>query len=242
MTTDNLKNQILEKIRTKRVSMRPKIFFTLHVGALIVVGFCVLALSVFLFNYISFIVRLNSHDALLGFGPRGIELFLQVFPWPLLLLDLALVVLLEWLLRHFKFGYRRPALLLFAGLLLSSLIVGSFLDRGLRFNDNFLRRADRGMLPPPLGAFYEYARRPPGPEEYRGTITAINGTQLTVQLDSTTTTITIEAPPEHGDIAVGQRIFIFGHFGTSSIQAFGIRGLPQDRDDPFVPPPAVLMK
>ena len=231
----NIKEEILSKIRTHEVAMRPKAYFTLKVGALAVVAFMVLVVSVFLCNFILFTVRLNSHDSLLAFGPGGIVRFLQLFPWSFLLLDVALIALLEWLVRQFQFGYKNSVIMLLFAILVVVASVSVFLDRGIGFNDELLRRADRHSLPPPFGDFYERARHA-APESgvYHGTVVAVQGETLMVRLDMSTTTITVVVP-NHERVAVGERVFIFGKEGTSSVEAFGVRTLPHD--DPFIPPP-----
>ncbi len=230
----NLKDTVLRKIRTEKILMRPKLYFTLQVAALVVVAFCVLVLSIFIFNFLFFTLRINSHEALLGFGPRGIEAFLIFFPWELLALDVLLVLILQWMLRTFRFGYRIPALYLIGGLLGLSAAFGVTIDRGTLFNDFFLDEADNHQLPWPIGEFYGHARRPPlGAGICKCTITAIARNTITVQDSHSTTTLTVVLPDNDDratttGLAVGDTVLVAGDRDGNTIEAFGVRKVPSD--------------
>lgn len=153
---DNLKEKILQEIRSGQVQMRPRFHFILQVAALALLAFVVLVISVFIFNFIIFSIRINHVDTLLGFGPRGWGAFVHFFPWDWLLVDILLIAVLEWLLRTFRFGTKIPALYLLAGLLAVTLVAGAAIDRGTPFNDD-LRQMHAG-LPPPLRDLYGHVR------------------------------------------------------------------------------------
>ena len=228
----NLKEKLLHQIRTQEISMRPRVYFTLQMIALAVVSFFILVLSIFIFNFLLFTIRINSHDALLGFGPRGFEAFLFFFPWELLVLDVALIVALQWMLRTFKFGYKTPAVYLLLGLLGASMLFGFALDRGTLFNDHFLDEADRHHMGP-FGDLYGHARRPlpPGEGVCRCIILDIQGSTLTVQDSRSTTTLTVVLPSDDvratsTGLQIGDIIFVAGDLDNGAIRAFGLRKLP----------------
>lgn len=156
MTPDKLKDRILEEIRHGKVAMRPRAYFVLQVSALAVVALAALVTSVFIFNFIVFSLRVNHEDLLLGLGPRGWGAFIAFFPWTLLVLDIMLVLALEFLVRKFSWGYKVPMLYLLGGLLVLTILAGVVLDRGTPLNDR-LWRGHRG-LPPPFGQIYRGAR------------------------------------------------------------------------------------
>ncbi len=162
---NNLKDDVLRKIRSHEVAMRPRMYFTLRVIALVVLTLMVFLLTLFLCNFILFIVRVNHHDALLGMGPRGFFAFVNIFPWGLFLLDIALLLVLERLLRQFSFGYRTPVLLSLLVAVILIVAAALAIDRESGLNDELLRRADHHGLPSPFGEFYENAHRPV-PREY----------------------------------------------------------------------------
>ena len=234
MTTDDhnqesIKSRVLKDIHAGQVAMRPKVYFTLQIGALLFTAAAALAVSIFIFNFILFSIRINSHDALLSFGPRGWEAFITFFPWPLLLIDIGLVLLLELLLRQFKFGYKIPILYLLGGLLLVTATTAILVDRGTPFNDRLFEQSHR--LPAPVGGWYENARRPlpPGGGICKCTVRAILGNTLTVEdTRKGTTTLTVILPANSRratstGLKVGDTVFIAGEEEGGVIRAFGVR-------------------
>lgn len=232
----NLKEQLLKDIRSGEVAMRPRYFFLLKIGALVAVATGVLCVTIFLFNFILFGIRINHHQELLGFGAQGWLIFFHFFPWYLLIIDIALIALLEYLLRRFKFGYKTPVLYLLGVLLAATVFAGFALDRGTNVNDQLLEHSRR--LPPTLGHFYEGARRspPPGDGFCRCTILAIEGNKLTVEdTRSGTTTLVILLPANNPRatttaLKVGDTVLIAGAEEDGVIRAFGVRKLPPNKE------------
>src|SRR5690348_1082993 len=111
---DNMKQDIMNRIKSGELDMRPRIYFMLKLAALIVLMVATLVVSIFILTFILFSIRINSQDVLLGFGSRGLTTFLRFFPWGLLFIDIALIFLSQHLLRQFRFGYRIPALYVLA--------------------------------------------------------------------------------------------------------------------------------
>ena len=227
----NLKERLLQKIAAREISMRPRTYFTAQVAALSFVALCVLLLSIFIFNFLFFVVRLNGHDALLGFGARGFAEFVRFFPWELLLIDALLIFALQWMLRAFRLGCQTPVLYLVGGLLAASAVLGAAIDR-TPLNDRLLDESDKHHLGA-FGDLYGHARRPPPLNEgvCLCTITAIAGNMLIVQDDRATTTLTIILPENDAratttDLKVGDTILIAGDRDGSTITAFGVRKAP----------------
>lgn len=151
---NNFKERILKNIETEDIKAYSKTHFLLRVILLIAVTIVTLIISVFLFNYVFFSLRISGHESLLGFGPQGVVPFLEFFPWPFLVVDIALIIILEWLLRKFRFGYRSPILYLLIGLFVVTVSAGYFIDRKTGFNDALLQQADHDYLPGPFGELY----------------------------------------------------------------------------------------
>jgi len=154
----NLKEKVIHEIKDGNAIMRPKYMFTLKAIALLVTAFFTLLVSILIFNFIFFSLRIGHHMEFLHQGPPGFILFLRFFPWPLLLIDIGLIVLLQFLLRQFKMGYRLPTLYLIAIILCSTVVVGAIIDRGTRFNDHMMRRMEGRHLPPPFQKFEQRVR------------------------------------------------------------------------------------
>jgi hypothetical protein len=228
----SMRERILEKIDTRELSMRPKIYFTLKVAALVLITLAVLVISIFIFNFILFSSRINGHESLLGFGPRGILTFLEFFPWWLLGIDIALIILLEWLLRQFRFGYKSPVLYLLLTLLVVTASTAFLIDRGTAFNDQLLDRAEHHHLPPPLNNFYGEAHHHASPDSGLCTciITAISQNSLTLRDTMSSTTLTVILPPNDPratstSLKVGDMVFVAGDIDHGVIRAFGLRKL-----------------
>jgi hypothetical protein len=230
---EHIADAILRRIREGELTQRPRLYFALHVAAAVVVSLIVLVLSVFIFNFILFSIRINSHDSLLGFGPRGFETFIYIFPWVLFFVDIALIFALEALVRRFRFAYKIPVLYLLAAIFFATLAMAFVIDSGTNVDDRMLSRADRNELPL-VGPVFEQARRPmPGSGVCLCTITAISGNTITVaDTRSGTTTMLLVILPANDpratttSLQVGDTIFIAGDESQGMIHAFGVRKVP----------------
>src|SRR5258708_5168630 len=130
----SFKERVLASIATKDVKVYSRAHFAGRMILLVVVAALVLVVSIFLFNYVFFSLRISGRGSLLNFGARGIFPFLLFFPWTLLLIDATLLIALEWLLKKFRFGYRSPTIYLLLALVAATMSAGSFIDRGTAFN------------------------------------------------------------------------------------------------------------
>ncbi len=154
-----MKDRVLGKIRTGEVTMHSSVYFALRFVILIAIAFFALGVSVLICSFIFFTVRVNIHDAFLHSGPSRWWLFVRFFPWHLVVLDIILIGLAEWLMRSFRFVYRSPILYLLFILVACAIALGLFIDRGTGFNDEMLRRARMQHLPPPLNTIYAHVHR-----------------------------------------------------------------------------------
>lgn len=240
----NLKDNLLKEIHEGKVTMTPRAYFTLRIAMLIGISIAIVAVTVFIFNFIFFSIRINSDETLLFFGPRGWGAFFTFFPWPLLIADVALIALLQRLLRNFRFGYSIPILYFLAGLVLFAGMLGFALDHGTPLNERLHER--RGDLPRPMRGFYEGAHKPPprGEGICRCTILAIEGnmliledTRLTAQAGDATTTVRVILPADDHratttGLKIGDAVFVAGKEKDGVIQAFGVRKEDESRHPP----------
>lgn len=225
----NLKDTILGEIKEGKVAMTPRIYITLKLITLVLIATAIVLVTIFIFNFIVFSIRINGNDALLGFGPRGYGAFLWFFPWHLLVLDCALIVLLQHFIRRFRIGYQIPVLYVIGALLVFSFTIGFIIDRATPFNDRIHER--RAHLPGPMRAWYDGARKHPqkGSGICRCTILAIDGSKLIVEdTRDATTTLTIVLPQNDryatsSHLNVGDVVFIAGEEVDGIIRAFGVR-------------------
>ena len=227
--------KVLDKIRAHQVTMRPRFYFTLKSIALAVVAILTLLLTVSIGSFILYTIRTSYETSLLGFGPSGLFIFLSLFPWPLLILDVICIMILEWMLRKFRFGYRSPLLYLLFVILVIILSASSVIDTD-RVSDTVLRGAHDIELPI-VGDFYDRGRRPPPPGSgvCPCVVLAINGNILTMQENipnELPKQVTVILPPDvaTSSIHVGQSLFIAGTFDQGVLHAFGTRPMDGDND------------
>lgn len=230
---DTLKDKLLKEIKAGDVTMTPRYYFTLKWAALVGTVAAILIVTIFIVNFIFFSIRLNSSEDLLGFGLEGFIAFIFFFPSHLALLDVGLILLLQWLLRHFKFGYSVPLLYLLAGLVFGAGLIGFALDRATPFNDHM--HEGRGHLPPPMRGIYDGAKRlHKGSGICRCTILAITGNTLTVEDTrpihdgGATSTLKVVIPLDARratttGLSVGDVVFIAGEEKDGAIEAFGVK-------------------
>lgn len=242
-TTTNLENPkdaVLEQIRAGAVRMRPKMYFMLKASAVAAVATLVLALSIFLASFIVFGLRLNGSDSLLGFGSRGFVTFLQLFPWPLALLDLALIVALEWLLRRFRFAYSRPVLYLLILISTAVVLAGVAVADGTKLHDSLLDRAEREELPQPLDSFYQGARQKSQAElgVFRGEVIDVKGDTFVItnddaDQDSDDGTWEVSFPEgfDRAEVEIGDQVFIAGDHDDGEVSPYGVRVIRHREDD-----------
>lgn len=234
-TPSSISERVLDKIRANEISMRPRAYFALQTIALGFVALVALLASVSIGTFILFSIRASNTGPLLGFGPPGYVIFLQLFPWPLLLLDIACIGALEWMLRKFRFGYKSPFLYLLGGIIVVSLAVALTLDQS-RASDQFLRGAHDHDIPG-IGGLYDQGRRPPPPGSGACpcTITAINPASVSAEEDlpdGTHQAITVILPPGFATstLQVGGHYFILGHTQNNVFYASEVHPFQPDGD------------
>ncbi len=227
---EKIQETVLEKIRCNEITMRPKFYHFMKVVVFILVTFLILVISVFIFSFILFSIRASSQLFLLGFGLRGIVVFFVLFPWFLCILDIVLICVLELLLRHFRFGYRRSAIYLLGGILVVMISLGFLLER-VRFHEGLLDISEHHRLLFPLGEMYAHTRALPAHEQglCRCVITAISVDSLILRDDDssygTTTEFVVALPLSFvtDTFVVGDRVFVAGTVIDGKAQAFGIQ-------------------
>ena len=225
--------QILERIEKNELTLKPKNYFRLKFVALLLVVSALIVATLFLLSFILFSLRAGGHLKLAGFGPSGWWVFLMFFPWKLAFIEIALILLLEHLLRSFKFGYKVPVLYLLLGVLVLLALCAIAIDE-TPLHKSLLGEADKHHLPTPFENLYEDARRPP-PQKFgifRGVITTVASSSYIIAVDNPrgigTTTLFKVIIASSSDRAygprVGERVFIRGEIKRGELHALGMRG------------------
>lgn len=231
MTTEQntAKDTVLGKIRAGQLSMRPKAHFVLATALAILLAATAFFLSAVLATVAVFYIRLNGHDALLSFGPRGALAFLELFPWLIVLPALALIIVLWFLLGRFRFWYRNPALYLLVALALALGAIAIAFDSSTNFHEHRFEEAERGELPEPFGDLYESARQRP-PEHlgiFRGLVISVGEETFVMTYDDEDSdeddgTWTVY-PSEEIEVIEGDEVYVAGDEDDGVIRAYGIR-------------------
>ena len=232
----HIAQKVLERVSAGKVQMRSKTYFVVRVAMTAFLAILTLAVSVWVVSFIFFSIHESGELFLLGFGSRGVVVFLSLFPWLSLIIDLGLLFLLELLLQRFKFGYRTPLLSIFVGVLLVSIILGIAFDF-LPIHSMLLDRADSGQLPV-IGEMYESIRDSHQNQGvFRGTVTSIQGSQFVISHsdldhdadDGTHTVLIPSGIVLPTPLQVGDRVYVFGSLINGVIQASGIQELSADQ-------------
>ncbi len=236
---DSIKNNVLHKIRSGEVKMRSKYIFFLKMLAIVALALFVTVVSSVLISFIMFSVMVSGRLILLGFGFRGLITFIMTFPWLLLLLDLGLIVGLERVIKHFKFGYRTPLTYTIAGIVVVNLCIGVVIyETPLH---HMLARNARAHHIPLIGDTYRHVRLPPHAfGVFRGVVTSTGTSSFIIESTdadadgdnsggaTTTNAHTVVVPPNvavQNVIMPGDLIFVAGDLHGNDIFAFGVQKL-----------------
>lgn len=126
MHSEKIKKQILNKINTGEVEMRPRWHFVLET-VLVMSGVILVTMGLlYVLSFIVFFLRQSGLAFAPSFGIRGIVVFLYSSPWLLILSALVFLLALEILVRKYSFGYRTPLLYMLLGIVGVSLL-GTYL-------------------------------------------------------------------------------------------------------------------
>ena len=227
----DIKTKVLEKIHSGNLHKRPKAYFIAQVTLIVLLSVIALVLSVFVLSFIIFSMHESGVQFLLGFGQRGILAFLALFPWGILILDLLLFVIIDWLFRYFEFGYRVPVLRVFFGTLVLA-VIGSVIIDITPLHSMLLEKADHGGLPV-IGQWYETIRTSHSDKGvFRGTISSIQGNDFVIShndndcdADDGTWTVISQPGFKLADFSIGDKVYVAGDAANGIIQAYGVEKL-----------------
>lgn len=228
---ENKHKNIMEMIQNNELVVKPKIYFRIRFVALIIVLIAIIIVSLFLSSFILFTINAAGYAALPGFGLNGWQVFMMLFPWKLAVVEIILIILLEYLLRSFRFGYKVPVLPLLVGVSVLLFAIGFIVNQS-PLHPRLLQEADRQHLPRPFQNLYENTRRPPPRDSgiFRGTIEEIGEGVLKVNLDNprgigTTTPVDVNIPRLENitGLKVGDKILILGQMDNGNIRAREIK-------------------
>jgi hypothetical protein len=135
----NLEKEIMTKIATGQITMKPKWYFV--AGSLMMtVGLTGLSLMAVFFANLNLFL-LHKH----GPGIGKLEIMLETFPWWVPLLALLGIISGIWLLKKYDFSYRKNFFLLIFAFIVSIIISAWFIDR-IGLNEVWSRRGPMRRL------------------------------------------------------------------------------------------------
>ncbi len=225
----SLQKIILEKIRSGKAKMRPKWHFVLK-AALIVAGLIIVTLALlYLVSFVLFVLRQTGVWFLPAFGLRGIGTFLISLPWLLVLVGIVFIILLEALVRHYSFAYRKPLLYSLLGIIIF-VTVASIVVARTSFHEGLFMRARMEKLPV-AGQLYRDFGMPKNKDAHIGTITEITNDGFRIETprgETLTIIVTSETRfPSGIDFQKDDRVVVLGQRDDGTVKALGIRRIDE---------------
>lgn len=230
--SNNIKKDVLSRIKSKEVLMRPRWHFILK-SALFVSGIGILLLTlIYLMSFVLFVLRESGVLFVPVFGIRGMFTFVFSSPWILVLLATIFIVVLEILVQKYSFAYKKPLLYSVIGVVLVSLLGTGIMAKTL-VHERLQQSADRGSLPL-IGEMYRAYDREGNQKVHVGTVEELTEQGLVIR-------------DKHGEtyevfvndrtrvwrdrkFTIGDEIIVLGEKSETTIEARGIRDFP-DRND-----------
>lgn len=243
---NELKDKLLERIKTGDVAMRPRWHFVLT-AILAITGMILLGIAIlFLVSFVAFALRETGIAFMPAFGMPGLLFFVVSSPLLILAVIVAFVVTLEILVRKYAFGYRNSLLYSVLGLVLL-IFFGSVLIMQTPMHERFRDLTNDGRLPV-VGQLYQryVAERPEG--LYVGEIIDINeaGTRWQVATPNAAVEVFItdktKKPPQY-TFTVGEEVMMLARPDRDGDELYviGVRPftvgtqLERDQKRPSVP-------
>lgn len=225
-----IREQILSAIKDGRIKMRPRWHFVLQASLLATGGMIVSLAVLYLASFIVFTLRETGAWFVPAFGWRGWYVFLLSLPWLLVLLSILFVVILEILVRHYAFSYRRPLLYSVLGVLFV-VVIGSIIIDQARVHDRLFRTARSGRLPF-AGPLYREFGTAQLRMVHRGQVARITDRGFAIQNIGGEILFIIVTPetrfPRGMDFGEGDTVVVFGDRDDRAVRAFGVRKIEEE--------------
>ncbi len=233
---NDLSTDVLEKIKSGQVKMKPRIAFVLKT-TLFITGLIFAFLTIiFVISFVIFVIRGSGAWFLPSFGWRGIRTLFFALPWVMVALALICLVIIELLIKHFGFAYRRPLVYSIFGVALL-VILGGVWVASTSLHPGAFNSAIESRLPL-IGPLYRNYGSAPIKNMFNGTVISSEDEELQIEtadgqnfniefLTSTDFMLIAEDKIEEGDA-----VLIVGEKHGLVIKAYGIRKFGKD-EEPF---------
>jgi hypothetical protein len=230
-TQIDIKNEVLNKIKSGQINMRSKAYFLVKLGFLSILTILITLVSVFLLSFVLFSSSLDGSLFLVRFGGTGLYNFILTLPWYLLLLDIFLLILLDMLLKSFSFGYKSPVVFLFGGTFLFITIISTLINF-TPLHQKIMNSVEGNKSPLFHNIYDGVDSRYQKPGTWKGYVGKINGNSFQFKYVKGIT-------GQYGDAEVfavneitvvdklmeGDLVFVAGNILDNRIMAYGIKKL-----------------
>jgi hypothetical protein len=224
-----IRQGVMDVIKKRGVQMRPRWHFVLTSMLASLGIFIVLLALLYIISLSLFLLHDSGAWSAASFGGRGWFSLLRSVPWLLIAFSIVFIVILEVLVRRYRFVYSRPLLLSVVAILLV-VCLGGFILASTSFHRQMELEAYHHQLAGPLALVYSAPfRMPPPPDVYHGSIlaTSSEGFVMNDENGAGTTTVIITARthlPDGEDFSLGSYVVVIGDtVSTGTVQAFGMR-------------------
>ncbi|MES2225709.1 MAG: hypothetical protein V4480_02770 [Patescibacteria group bacterium] len=221
----SIQEAVLAKVRAGEVRRHSRAYFLARLAGTIAVSILLLVVCVLIISFILFSLHESDEQILLGFGLHGVEVFLGLFPWLLGLIAASLILVLEWMLRRFRFGYRIPLLNVFIGIFVVSVALSALINF-TPLHATLLHVSDQGELPV-LGGVYQHVLDHHDDRGFaRGRVVAIQPDSFLIQhddhdrdRDDGTFVVRVQDHASLPELHVGDEVVVLGNPGPGYITA-----------------------
>lgn len=221
----SIKDNILDTIKSGGVKMRPRWHFILK-AILAVLGAIIVFLTVlYLASFIIFVLRQTGVLFVPAFGVSGWYAFFTHLPFFLISLLIIFIVVLELLVRHYAFAYRRPLLYSAVGIFILA-VAGAVALANSSFHGGVSKYADDNKETF-VGKFYVQYSRQRFIDVHRGMIIEMDNNGFLMRnrgQEVLTIVVTRQTRfPLGADFSNGDIVVVFGDRDGDKVQAFGVQ-------------------
>lgn len=224
----NIKNAVIDRIRSGNIKKIPKIFFSLKSFLFFLAIVIVSAFSLFTISFIFFVLKISELWYLPVFGVRGVELLFGSFPWLLVMVALIFIAILETLVDRYSFVYRKP--LLYSALAIIFIVIAvSLIINQTSLHERIYGEIKAGELSP-MKPLYDKFAYPTSEDFHPGTVLEVKeGGFVLENRDKTSVFVKISESTKIRPgfkIYPGGRLLIIGQMKDGVIEAEVVDNAP----------------
>lgn len=227
----SIHDSVMASIDTGKTKMKPHWHFVVK-GVLLVVGIILAVLALlYISSFIIFMLHQTGAWYAPGFGTRGVQEFLVHLPWVLIVLAILFMVLLQYLVKKYSFGYGRPLLYSAVGIIVL-VVAGGFIISLTPVHRGLMIQAQDDQLPF-AGGFYKMFGDPKQPGSVTpGEIIELIDQGYRINTPRREILDVVVTPDTHypngTSLEIGDRIVVIGDRSGATIQAYGITEVGDD--------------